>query len=91
MIAVRRFQKHYLNKPDSEIDPALLTKGAKVLAHLEQAVTGRDWLVGDSLSLADLSLVAYTRLAEEGGFDLNAYPALKDWIDKIDAAIPLTP
>ncbi len=91
VIAVRRFQKHYLNKPDSEIDPALLTKGAKVLAHLEQAVTGRDWLVGDSLSLADLSLVAYTRLAEAGGFDLNAYPALKDWIDKIDAAIPLTP
>ena len=41
VIAVRRFHKHYLNKPDSEIDPALMSKGLAVLGLMEAHLDGR--------------------------------------------------
>jgi glutathione S-transferase len=36
--------------------------------------------VGDALSLADVALLAYTRVAHEGGFHLDGYDAVKRWI-----------
>ena len=83
-IAVRRFHKHYLKKSDSEIDPKLMEKGLAALTRLEEALQGADYLVGDKLTLADISLVAYTRVAPEGGFDLAAYPALLKWIARVE-------
>jgi glutathione S-transferase len=38
------------------------------------------FLVADRLTLADISLLAYTRVAHEGGFDLSTYGAVKRWI-----------
>ena len=46
-----------------------------------------DWFVGDTVSLADICLFAYTHVAGEGGFDLSLYPAVQAWIDRI-AALP---
>lgn len=83
-IAVRRFHKHYLKKSDSEIDPKLMEKGVAALTHLEDALQNSDYLVGDKLTLADVSLVAYTRVAPEGGFDLSPYPALLKWIVRVE-------
>ena len=83
-IAVRRFQKHYLKKSDAEIDPKLMEKGVAALTRLEQALQKSDYLVGDKLTLADISLVAYTRVAPEGGFDLTLYPALLKWIVRVE-------
>ena len=68
-IAVRRFQKHYLNTPDDQIDPQLMAKGRRALGVMELQLTYTDWLVGDAMTLADIALVAYTRVAHEGGFD----------------------
>ena len=81
---MRRFHKHYLKKSDSEIDPKLMEKGVAALTRLEEALQGADYLVGDKLTLADISLVAYTRVAPEGGFDLAAYPALLKWIARVE-------
>ena len=86
-IAVRRFQKHYLKKPDDEIDPALMDKGLKALGLMEMQLSYTDWLVGDHLSLADLALVAYTRLAHEGGFDLRAFPSVAGWVRRTETAL----
>ncbi|MEM8635580.1 MAG: glutathione S-transferase family protein [Pseudomonadota bacterium] len=86
-IAVRRFHKHYLKKPDSEIDPALIEKGEKALGIMEMQLSYTDWLVGDRVSLADLCLVAYTRLAHEGGFDLAKFPAVKEWVARTEDAL----
>ena len=83
-IAVRRFQKHYLKKSDAEIDPKLMEKDVAALTRLEQALQKSDYLVGDKLTLADISLVAYTRVAPEGGFDLTLYPALLKWIVRVE-------
>lgn len=88
-IAVRRFHKTYLNKPDSEIDPALMVKGAAALARMEARLEGRDWFAGQALSLADIALVAYTRVAPEGGFDLAAYPRVQAWVARVEARLPI--
>ena len=41
------------------------------------------YLVGNNLSIADISLYGYTHVADEGGFDLSNYPAIQSWIDRI--------
>jgi len=86
-IAVRRFQKHYLKKSDTEIDPALLVRGNNALGVMQQRLEGRDWFAGDDLSVADIALVAYTRVAHEGGFDLGLYPAVANWVQRTEIAL----
>ena len=88
-IAVRRFQKHYLGKHDEEIDPSLFIKGHACLLRMETALSGRDWFVGNRLSLADVALVAYTRFAPEGGFDLAPYPGIRRWIANVEESLPI--
>lgn len=86
-IAVRRFQKHYLKKPDSEIDPNLLAKGRRALGVMEMQLTYTDWLVGESMTLADIALVAYTRVAHEGGFELSEFPSVERWVSRTESAL----
>lgn len=83
-IAVRRFHKTYLRKADSEIDPKLMDRGLAALARLETALAGSDYLVGGRLTLADISLIAYTRVAPEGGFDLAPYENIRRWIARVE-------
>lgn len=88
-IAVRRFQKHFLNKPDAELDPKLLDRGLAALARMERALAENGFLAGEEFTLADISLVAYTRFAHEGGFDLNAFPAVSDWVARVEKRLGL--
>src|SRR3546814_8017851 len=81
-LAVRRFQKVYLGKADSEIDPTLLERGNAALMRMENHLERRQWLV-DDFSAADLCLLPYTALAPEGGFDLAQFPAVSDWISRV--------
>ena len=90
-IAVRRFQKHYLKKSDADIDPKLMEKGVAALKRLEEALQRSDYLVGDKLTLSDIALVAYTRVAPEGGFDLTPYPALLKWIARVERDLGVRP
>ncbi len=91
IIAVRRFHKHYLSKTDDEIDPSLLVKGNACLARMETVLSAQRWFVAGALSLADIALVAYTRFAPEGGFDLDRYPAIRSWISRVEEALPIEP
>ncbi|WP_017669168.1 glutathione S-transferase family protein [Sandarakinorhabdus sp. AAP62] len=88
-IAVRRFQKYYLGKPDSEIDPALTRKGRAALDQMEQHLATHTWFAGQGLSCADIGLVAYTRVAHEGGFDLAEWPAVQAWVARVERALGL--
>ena len=83
-IAVARFQLAYLKKPREALDPRLFERGEAALARMEKALSSSDWLVGDGLTLADIALVAYTRVAHEGGFDLSRYPAVKAWVGRVE-------
>ena len=52
---------------------------------MEERISDHDWLVADSMSLADIALYAYTHVAGEGGFDLASYPAIRSWLDRVAA------
>jgi glutathione S-transferase len=52
---------------------------------MERHLAGRDWLVGTGMTVADISLYAYTHVAHEGGFDLAGYPAIESWLGRVAA------
>jgi glutathione S-transferase len=57
--------------------------GYIALDAMERHLDGRDFLVGEKYTLADISLYAYAHVAPEGGFDLERYPAIRAWIDRV--------
>jgi glutathione S-transferase len=66
----------------------LLDRGHAVLQVMEDRLAGRDWLVGDQATLADICLYGYTHTAgERGGFDMARFPAISRWLDRV-AALP---
>ena len=72
---------------------ASLVRHAHPHCHVLLKVEGADtqFLVGDTVSLADVSLLAYTRLAHEGGFHLDGYAALRRWIGETEKVLGLAP
>lgn len=59
--------------------------GLKALRVMEKRLAGSDWLAGQTASLADIALYAYTHVAEEGGFDLSRFPAIEAWLRRVEA------
>jgi glutathione S-transferase len=59
--------------------------GHKALDAMERHLAGRSFFVGERYSIADISLYAYTHVAEEGGFDLDGYPAMGAWLERVAA------
>ena len=90
-VAVCRFQMVYLGKLQSELDPNLVKRGYAALDQLEKQLAHTRYLLGDGFSLADVALVAYTRVAHEGGFDLARYGATRRWIAAVEHLLKLAP
>ncbi len=68
-------------------------EGDRALAVLDQALDGRDFLVGSAYSAADICLYGYVHTAEEGGFDLGRYPRVGRWLEAVRGQpghIPIT-
>jgi len=83
-IAVVRFLVAYSDKPfDEALVESRRKAGYRALDAMERHLEGREWLVGDSLTLADIALYAYTHVAHEGGFDLSPYPAIGAWLARV--------
>lgn len=61
------------------------TGGERALAALERHLSEHDYLVGDRYSIADITLYAYTHVAPEGGFTLEPYPAVREWLARVAA------
>jgi glutathione S-transferase len=51
---------------------------------MERLLQGKSYFVGNRLSVADIALLPYTRLAHEGGFDLSTRPAMREWIARCE-------
>jgi glutathione S-transferase len=64
-------------------------RGNGALQRLEDGLATSPFLVGEGLTLADVALVAYTRVAHEGGFDLDRYPRVKAWVGRVEAALKI--
>ncbi len=90
-IAVRIARRYYQKQGEEDLDPALKSKGEAALARMELQLSETPYLVGDALTLADIALVAYTRNAHRGGFELSHYPAVKVWIARVEADLGLDP
>jgi glutathione S-transferase len=83
-IAVLRFQKFYLKKPEGEIDPNLRPRCQRVLSLMDEHLEGRDYFVGRKPSLADIALVAYTRFSHEADIDLKQYSNVAAWVRRVE-------
>jgi glutathione S-transferase len=90
-VAVARFQMVYLGRAAAERDEKIVSRGEAALDHMEQRLTGQEWLANGAFSIADIALIAYTRLAGEGGFDLTARPHLRAWIGRVERELGLEP
>jgi glutathione S-transferase len=87
-LAVVRFWLAYSGRPEGlspERREQLTKAGRRVLATLNRHLDDRPYLVGEALTLADISVYAYTHVAHEGGFDLGDYPAVRAWLDRVAA------
>ena len=84
-IAVARFIAKFLGMPDERKQEyqAKQEGGHKALMVMEQQLEKSKYLVNDRYTIADISLYAYTHVAHEGGFDLSAYGAISNWMERI--------
>ncbi|MFC3192621.1 glutathione S-transferase family protein [Marinicella sediminis] len=95
-IAVARYINLYLGLPDDR-RAEYVTKqegGHRALVVMEQQLSQTPFLCGEQLTIADLSLYAYTHVAHEGGFDLTTYPAIRQWLQRIEQLpgyVPMRP
>ena len=88
-IATARYIALYLGLPESRRAEyeAKQPGGHAALRLMEAHLANLDYLVGDRFTIADISLYGYTHVADEGGFSLTPYPAIRAWLDRI-AALP---
>jgi glutathione S-transferase len=86
-IAVTRFWLAYSGRPEAFADrlEERTAAGHRALAAMERHLDGAQFLVGDGPSIADIALYAYTHVADEGGFDLARYPAVRAWLERVRA------
>lgn len=86
-IAVCRFQMVYLGKSQGDLDTDKVKRGYAALALMEHQLHATRFLAGDKMTLADVSLLAYTRIAHEGGFHLDGYGSVRRWIGACEKSL----
>ncbi len=87
-VATLRFWRHYVGEAHlSEAQRALVAgkfaAGFAALALMDRHLQTRDFFVGRGITLADIVLYAYTHVAEEGGFALDACPNVRAWLGRV--------
>jgi glutathione S-transferase len=89
-IATLRFWLAYVGEANlsaaqsSQID-GKRAAGDSALKLMDEHLAGRAFFVGERPSLADIALFAYTHVAGEGGFRLDAYPNVQAWLGRVAA------
>lgn len=84
-IATSRYILHFLKAGDRHAEQlaAKHPAGLAALGVMEQHLTHLPYFVGERLTIADLALYAYTHVADEGGFDLTPFPAIRAWLARV--------
>jgi glutathione S-transferase len=84
-LAVTRFWLTYSGHPEDFADrlEERTAAGNRALAATDAHLRDHRYFVGAALTLADIALYAYTHVAHEGGYDLDEYPAIRPWLDRI--------
>jgi len=90
-IATVRFLLHYKSQTQAEAEQyrevieQKRPPGYAALTILENHLAKHPFLVGDRYSIADIALYAYTHVADEGGFELERFPAILAWLGRVQA------
>ena len=89
-VATLRFWKAFvgfdkLTDAQREQIPGKQAAGEAALRLMDDHLAGRDYFVGPGLTLADIGLYAYTHVADEGGFDMAAFPNVQAWLGRVKA------
>ena len=84
-IAVARFIEKYLGLPDDRKAEYLSRQngGYRALSIMEQQLSDTAFITGASFTTADIALYAYTHVAHEGGFSLDRFPAIQQWLTRV--------
>jgi glutathione S-transferase len=82
-LAVARFFKLFDLEPPKGLWRQKQEGGRKGLEALERGLMGKEFLVGDRYTVADISLYAYTHVAAEGEFHLGPYPWIQAWLERV--------
>jgi len=88
-VAVCRFHMVYLGRPKDARELWRVERGDAALDLMDRHLTGRDWLAGETMTVADIALLPYTRLAHEGGFDLTSRVNVRAWIGHCEDVLGL--
>lgn len=84
-IATSRFWLHH---PDADQFKEKLTEKRPgclaALKQMEEHLTQQAFMAGDTYTIADMALFAYTHVAHEGGYPLDDYPAIRAWIQRVE-------
>jgi len=78
----RVWKKFSVEQPEAVLEH-YAPRAASALRVLDRHLTGRNWFVGQSYSVADIALFAYTQMAPEAGHDLADYPAVASWLERV--------
>jgi glutathione S-transferase len=62
-----------------------LERGNKALGVMNRRLAESRFFAGGTFSIADIALYAYTHTAEQGGFQIDAYPAVAEWLARVEA------
>src|SRR6188472_38783 len=91
-IAVLRFWLTILEEPPPGADiDGKREAGLAALDVMERHLGDHEYLVGERFTIADIALFAYTHVAPEAGFDLEPYPAVREWLDRATAQPGIVP
>jgi glutathione S-transferase len=84
-IAVARYWVSIVKQPDKYEHPLKLRRagGEAALQAMERHLEDNDFFAAGRYTIADIALYGYTHVADEGGFDLTAYPAIGAWLDRV--------
>ncbi len=77
-------------QPEAEIE-ARRAAGRAALDVMERHLGDHEYFVGERFTIADIALYAYTHVAPEGGFDLQPYPAVRTWLERVAAQPGIVP
>jgi glutathione S-transferase len=86
-IAVARFWVGILGQEEHFADELVAKRegGYRALGAMEARLADALFLVGDRYTIADISLYGYTHVANEGGFELDRYPGIEAWLERVAA------
>ena len=83
--ATLRFMRTFVAEPDAAVMAEFRKRAETAWRVLDAHLVSRTFVVGERLTVADLSLCGYLYWPDEIGVDWSAYPALRDWLKRISA------